>query len=275
MYGGGLWSINKVADWSALSTIVIFDVSPDPNVLKDSLMRSFLGSELQAAKTEDGNYLVVKWVDYINKAIVINPPVTIADGAQTLDTLPTNDVFFSYRQKNEFFWSTPQNVTDDTVYNKMTFIPSIVPSLSKIPLVMEKTRPFTNQTNPRTGYPNFVQQLIVDASQDVLYSTVDLLGQPGKVENPETTAFYLKEAQPNPAANEFTEIGFVLNQAMTIKLELFDALGNKVRTMYQGFASPGVHAVVLNTNEIPSGVYYYRLSTDNGVSLTKQLTVVK
>lgn len=275
MYGGGLWSINKVADWSALSTLAIFDVSSDPNVVKDSLMRSFLGSELQAAKTEDGNYLVVKWVDYINKAIVINPPVTIADGAQTLDTLPTNDVFFSYRQKNEFFWSTPQNVTDDTVYNKMTFIPSIVPSLSKIPLVMEKTRPFTNQTNPRTGYPNFVQQLIVDASQDVLYSTVDLLGQPGKVENPETTAFYLKEAQPNPAANEFTEIGFVLNQAMTIKLELFDALGNKVRTMYQGFASPGVHAVVLNTNEIPSGVYYYRLSTDNGVSLTKQLTVVK
>ncbi len=62
---------------------------------------------------------------------------------------------------------------------------------------------------------------------------------------------------------------------MNIKLELFDALGNKVRTLYEGFASAGVHAVMLQTKDLSSGAYYYKLSTSAGVSFTKQLSVVK
>lgn len=274
-YSGGLWSINKVADWSGLSTIVISDVNSDPNVLKDSLYRSFMGMELQAAKTEDGKYIVLKWLEYIDKAIVINPPVTIADGAQVLDTLPTNDVFMAYRERNQFFWSNPINVTDDTVYNKVTWIPAIVPSLDKIPLVMERPRPITNQQSPRFSYPNFVQQLLVDTPQDVLFATVNLTGTPGKVETPTNLNFYLKDAKPNPANGEFTEIGFVLDKSMNIRVELYDILGNLVKTLYSGFASAGVHAVVLNTNEIPGGAYYYRLTTEDGSSVTKSLSVVK
>ncbi|MCX7908428.1 MAG: T9SS type A sorting domain-containing protein [Ignavibacteria bacterium] len=274
-YSGGLWTINKVADWSALTTIIISDVNPDGNTLKDSLFRSFMGMELQAAKTEDNRYIVVKWIDYINKAIVINPPVTIADGAQVLDTLPTNDVFFAYRERNQFFWSNPFNATDDTVYNKVTWIPAIVPSLDKIPLIMERPRTITNQQSPRFSYPNFVQQFLIDTPQDVLFASVNLLGTPGKVELPVNPNFYLKDAQPNPATSEFTEIGFVLDKPMNIKLELFDVVGNKVKVLYDGFASPGVHAVVLNTNEVPSGVYFYRLTTNDGISLTKQLSIVK
>ncbi len=276
-YSGGLWTINKVADWSTLSSIIISDVAQDPNIIKDSLYRSFMGMELQAAKTEDGKFLVVKWLDYINKAIIINPPVTISDGAQVLDTLPTNDVFFAYRERNQFFWSNPINVTDDTVYNKVTWIPDIVPSLDKIPLIMQRTRPITSQNpnNPRPSYPNFIQQLIIDAPQDVLFTSVNLTGTPGKVGDPSNLNFYLKDATPNPAASEYVEIGFVLDKPMNIQVELFDALGNKVKTLYEGFAPPGIHAVVLNTNEIPSGAYFYRLTTSTGSSLAKALSIVK
>ncbi|ROL57904.1 T9SS C-terminal target domain-containing protein [Bacteroidetes/Chlorobi group bacterium Naka2016] len=276
-YSGGLWSINKVADWTASSPIVISDVDSTPDAIKDSLSRSFMGIEMQAAKTEDGKYVVLKWLDFIDKAIVINPPVTIADGAQVLDTLPTNDVFFAYRERNQFFWSTPINVTNDTVYNRVTWIPSVVPSLDKIPLVMERTRPIqsSNPNNPRLSYPNFVQQLIIDAPQDVLFTLVNLVGTPGKVEQPTNPNFYLKEAQPNPVVGDYAEIGFVLDKPMNIKLELFDALGNKVRTLYEGFASAGVHAVMLQTKDLSSGAYYYKLSTSAGVSFTKQLSVVK
>lgn len=276
-YSGGLWTISKVADWSALATLIITDVNNDPNILKDSIYRSFMGMELQAAKTEDGKYLVLKWLDYIDKSIIINPPVTIADGAQVLDTLPTNDVFFSYRDRTQGFWIPPINVTEDTVYNKATWIPSIVPSLDKIPLVMARTRPITSQNpnNPRLSYPNFVQQFIIDAPQDVLFTSVNLTGTPGGVEGNHQSNFYLKDAQPNPVFNEYVEIGFVLDKSMEITLELFDALGNKVKTLYTGFATAGLHAVVLNSDELPSGTFYYRLITAEGTSLTKLLNIVK
>ncbi len=276
-YSGGLWTISKVADWSALATLIISDVNNDPNLVKDSLYRSFMGMELQAAKTEDGKYIVLKWLDYIDKPIVINPPVTISDGAQVLDTLPTNDVFFSYRDRTQGYWIPPINVTDDTVYNKVTWIPSIVPSLDKIPLIMERTRPITSQNpnNPRLSYPNFIQQLIIDAPQDVLFTSVSLTGSPGNVEEQIQTNFYLKDAQPNPAFDNYIEIGFVLDKPMDISLELFDALGNKVKTLYHGFANSGIHAVVLNSSELTSGTYYYRLITANGTSVTKQLNIIK
>ncbi len=276
-YSGGLWSVNKVADWSGLSPIIISDVASNPDVVKDSLYRSFMGMEMQAAKTEDGKYIVLKWLDYINQPVVINPPVTISEGAQVLDTLPTNDIFFAFRERTQSIWSAPTNVTNDTVYNRVTWIPQIIPSLSQIPLIMERTRPIqsNNPNNPRLSYPNFVQQLIIDAQQDVLFTSVDLIGSPSKVEQPTSQNLYLKEAQPNPAAGNYTEIGFVLDKPMNIKLELFDALGNKVKTMYEGFASAGVHAVMLKTSDLTSGAYYYKLNTNTGVSFTKQLSIVK
>jgi len=274
-YSGGLWTVTKVADFGGFPYI-IEDVANEPNVLKDSLFKSFMGNELQAAKTADGNYIVLKWVDFIDKLIIVNPPLRISNGEQTLDTLLTTDVFFSYREKNQFMWSSPLNATNDTVYDKITWIPNIVPSLDKVPLVKERTRriQYTDANNPRNSYPDFIQQLVVDYPQDVVFALVNLTGI-NEVQEPVNKSFYLKDPQPNPANGDYTEIGFVLDKPMEIRVELFDLMGNRIKTLYNGFASAGVHAVMLNTSELSSGAYYYKLSTSDGNSITKQLNVIR
>lgn len=273
-YSGGLWTVNKVANISGFPYI-LNDVSTQQNVLKDSLYRSFLANELQAAKTKDGNYIILKWVDFIDRLIVINPPVVIANGAQRLDTLFTTDVFFAYREKNMFQWSEPVNVTNDTVYDKITWIPNIVPSLDKVPFVKSVTLPiqYNQADHPRNSYPDFVQQLVVDYPQEVRFASVSLVGI-SKVEEQVNPDFYLKEPQPNPANSGFTEIDFVLNKPMNIKLELFDVMGNSIRTLYEGFASAGIHAIMVNTSEFATGSYFYKLSTADGISVTKLLNIV-
>jgi hypothetical protein len=200
----------------------------------------------------------------------------ISNGEQTLDTLLTTDVFFSYREKNQFMWSSPLNATNDTVYDKITWIPNIVPSLDKVPLVKERTRriQYTDPNNPRNSYPDFIQQLVVDYPQDVVFALVNLTGI-NEVQEPVNKSFYLKDPQPNPANGDYTEIGFVLDKPMEIRVELFDLMGNRIKTLYNGFASAGVHAVMLNTSELSSGAYYYKLSTSDGNSITKQLNVIR
>ncbi len=274
-YSGGLWTVNKVANIFGFPYI-IDDVSTQQNVLKDSLYGSFLGNELQAAKTKDGRYIILKWVDFINKSILIDPPIVIANGAQKLDTLFTTDVFFAYREKNIFQWSEPINATNDTVYDKITWIPNIIPSIDKVPLVKSVTLPIQYQdpNHPRNSYPAFVQQLVVDYPQEVRFASVSLIGI-SKVEEQVNPNFYLKDPQPNPANGDFTEIGFVLNKQMNIKLELFDIMGNSIKTLYEGPASSGIHAVMVNTSELASGSYFYKFSTSDGNSVTKLLNIVR
>jgi len=77
----------------------------------------------------------------------------------------------------------------------------------------------------------------------------------------------LHENYPNPF-NPTTTLTFELPRQMNIKLIVYDVLGRRVRTLINGPAKPGVHAVMWNaTNDhgfpVSSGVYFYRLTTDN------------
>jgi len=44
-----------------------------------------------------------------------------------------------------------------------------------------------------------------------------------------------------------------------ITLKVFDVNGREVATLVEGVMNAGEHAVVLNSNELPSGVYFYQL----------------
>ncbi|WP_456408054.1 LamG-like jellyroll fold domain-containing protein [Caldithrix abyssi] len=77
------------------------------------------------------------------------------------------------------------------------------------------------------------------------------------------TAFELSQNYPNPF-NPSTEIRFALPEVSDVQLEVFNLLGQKVKTLFNGRANPGTYRVSWNgTNEsgraVASGVYLYRL----------------
>jgi len=59
-----------------------------------------------------------------------------------------------------------------------------------------------------------------------------------------------------------------------IKLEVFDILGRKVTTLVNGQFSGGTHQVTFDASNLASGMYLYRIQTDNFVQ-TRKLTLLK
>jgi len=87
--------------------------------------------------------------------------------------------------------------------------------------------------------------------------------------------FALRQNYPNPF-NPRTSIQFELATQSTISLEIYNLLGQHVRTLSDGFFEPGVHTIVWDSKddngiEIPSGIYFYVLSAGDNLATGKML----
>ncbi len=86
-------------------------------------------------------------------------------------------------------------------------------------------------------------------------------------------SFNLSQNYPNPF-NPSTVIEFALPQASQVRLEVFNILGQKVRTLIDTRLSAGNHRVEFDGTSLTSGIYFYRLSHD-GKNLTRKMTLIK
>ncbi|MFQ5584782.1 MAG: T9SS type A sorting domain-containing protein, partial [Calditrichia bacterium] len=101
-------------------------------------------------------------------------------------------------------------------------------------------------------------------------------------ENPHTSinSYQLKQNFPNPF-NLSTTIEFTLPEASEVKLTVYDALGQEVETLIPGLLSAGQHRTVWQANNLPSGVYFYRLSSSplrkgaRGDVITRKMLLMK
>ena len=78
---------------------------------------------------------------------------------------------------------------------------------------------------------------------------------------------------PNPA-NDISTIAYELNNAETVQFEVYDLTGKMVLTVNEGNKPAGIHSIVLDTNVLGGGIYYYSLIID-GERLTKKMVVTK
>jgi flagellar hook assembly protein FlgD len=65
-----------------------------------------------------------------------------------------------------------------------------------------------------------------------------------------------------------------LSSASNVKLEVFDINGKLFSTIVSEKVSGGVHNYQLNADNIPSGIYYYKLQTDSFTD-SKKLIILK
>lgn len=78
---------------------------------------------------------------------------------------------------------------------------------------------------------------------------------------------------PNPF-HFTTTISFSLFYTEYVTLQVFDIFGREIATLVDGELNPGEHSVVFDAKELPSGVYFYRLTTPT-FSQTKLMEVLK
>jgi hypothetical protein len=86
-------------------------------------------------------------------------------------------------------------------------------------------------------------------------------------------SFELSQNYPNPF-NPSTRIQYQVSSNAQVLLQVYDALGNEVGTLVNGWKEAGNHSVNFDASGLSSGIYYYKLSADNFVE-TKKMIVLR
>jgi endo-1,4-beta-xylanase len=87
------------------------------------------------------------------------------------------------------------------------------------------------------------------------------------------TGYSLSQNYPNPF-NPVTTIEFTIPVQSNAKIIVYDMLGNEIKTLINESLPAGKHSVKLNGGDLSSGIYFYRIITNNFVE-TKKMTLLK
>jgi hypothetical protein len=82
--------------------------------------------------------------------------------------------------------------------------------------------------------------------------------------------FDLAQNYPNPF-NPSTSIKYSVPESGNIRLSVFNIVGEEVAVLADGFTQAGFYEVSFNASNLPSGVYVYKLQSDNSVQAKKMM----
>jgi len=88
-------------------------------------------------------------------------------------------------------------------------------------------------------------------------------------------SFELNQNYPNPF-NPSTNISFTLPERADVSLKVYDVMGRQVATLANNRSfTGGSHTLSFDASTLASGMYIYRLTMDNGMTLSRKMMIVK
>ncbi|MDQ3022159.1 MAG: YCF48-related protein [Bacteroidota bacterium] len=84
---------------------------------------------------------------------------------------------------------------------------------------------------------------------------------------------FLLQNYPNPF-NPTTKIKYEISQLSFVKLNIYDNLGRKVDELVNEYRTAGLYETDWNANNFPSGIYFYKIETEN-FTVTKKMILIK
>lgn len=118
----------------------------------------------------------------------------------------------------------------------------------------------------RHGMPRYISHIISESP-----GTPFTTGVGGDSRPP--MEYRLYQNYPNPF-NATTHITYSVRAASFVSLKVFDVLGREVESLVDDEKQPGTYTVTWNANDLPTGVYYYRVTAGNFVE-TKRMILLK
>jgi len=194
------------------------------------------------------------------------PANWIAVPASTPNATPAERFFGFSHQRDEFVSFTILSTRIWPVYGMNVFGPVVNVDTAAPPY--GNTHSLTSNLNTPTN--NYHSCIAVDLNLALLpdgtpvykpvweYMLSNIVVSVEDDKTPSPASFLLEQNYPNPF-NPSTTIRFSLSQREQVTLKVFDVNGREVAALVEGALNAGEHAVVLNSNELPSGVYFYQL----------------
>jgi photosystem II stability/assembly factor-like uncharacterized protein len=118
-------------------------------------------------------------------------------------------------------------------------------------------------TNPQKGW------LIADRGRIAVYSSISsIYSDGGLIKN-----FSLEQNYPNPF-NPTTSIKYALKSRQFVSLKVYNVIGKEIAVLVNDEREAGIHTADFNAAELPAGVYFYTLNT-NDFNQTKKMILLK
>jgi len=114
---------------------------------------------------------------------------------------------------------------------------------------------------------------VADGSSRGLYRALVETIDVKKISSEVPSNFSLSQNYPNPF-NPTTSIQYKVSKETTVSIKVFDIGGREIETLVNDKHSPGIYEVNWNAAKYSSGVYFYKLETEN-FSETKKMILVK
>jgi len=133
-------------------------------------------------------------------------------------------------------------------------------------------------------YGNYKLMLQRFGQEDIFSSSFEFTTEIGTVDNIDLTisttssekepelpnGYKLYQNYPNPF-NPSTKINFNLAKRTHVKLSVFDLMGREIKVLVDDVKSPGKYETEFKSENIASGIYFYRIETSSFVSIKKML----
>jgi hypothetical protein len=282
--GGLSWDVHFAA-WSSWNYIAYKIISPVDSVNLD--LRDFIHDAVSRG------YIYTPWyLHAIEAGFEIwsdgQGLTTHSFSADVIETsTPINYPPVSFRIQ-----SPPDGSTVDTTTVTFRWQRTIDPDLETVEYILHLNGPTgdtivtgldtntfvfdgANYFQPNTTYTWYVEA--TDNIDTTVSTTQRTFTTPVSVGvNPEPglpERFFLYQNFPNPF-NPDTKISFALKSSGKVRLSVLDLLGQEVAILTNDFLNAGLHEVNFSATDLPSGIYFYKLQTKEGI-IVKKMTLLR
>ncbi|MGE5858929.1 MAG: alkaline phosphatase D family protein [Ignavibacteria bacterium] len=104
------------------------------------------------------------------------------------------------------------------------------------------------------------------AHYTIANSMTDISSGPGIL----PSKYELSQNFPNPF-NPETSIEYLIPEASIVSIKVYNVLGRELKTLVNGYKQKGRYKITFNSAGLPSGVYFYRMETNNYSDIKKMI----
>ena len=204
------------------------------------------------AMYQDYNYMINNWLNYSN--LTVQSP----NGGEVWIVGETKEI--TWTEINVYDVKIELSEDDGTSWS--TIVES-TPNIGTYSWVVEST---VSSTQCLIRITNFDDGLVYDISDAVFIITI-----PNDVEEFEDgipKEFNLGQNYPNPF-NPITSINYQVPEASLVSIKVYDLIGREVTVLVNEVKQPGIYQVSFGTENLASGVYFYKMTAGDFSSVRK------
>ena len=213
----------------------------------------FLQKPVSGDEDIDGLRVATSWSQAPLPVELTSFTANVLDNAVVLDwqtATEVNNYGFEIQRK------ILNQVQNDSQWNKIGFVNGHGNSNSP------KSYSFTDNSAISGKYSYRLKQIDIDGKYEYSNVVEVTISAPDK--------FELLQNYPNPF-NPTTQISFALPFAAKVNLSVFNMLGQKVEELANHTFEAGVHSVQFNAASYSSGIYFYKLTSENFLQIKKMM----